>query len=91
MDMEEVRLSDWPEPPGSHAWLPAYGFQHDIMDKDDYFGSTGEFVYKPSGLKLITALLIVYVAKFVNVGWLKHARNAFVVVLHCMFQVVIPC
>ncbi|XP_004928633.2 serine/arginine repetitive matrix protein 1 isoform X3 [Bombyx mori] len=40
--MEEVRISDWPEPPGSHAWLPAYGFQHDIMDKDDYFGTNGD-------------------------------------------------
>ncbi|XP_046976365.1 uncharacterized protein LOC124542461 isoform X1 [Vanessa cardui] len=40
--MEEVRISDWPEPPGSHAWLPAYGFQHEIMEKDDYFGSNGD-------------------------------------------------
>lgn len=40
--MEEVRISDWPEPPGSHAWLPAYGYQHDLMDKDDYFGTNGE-------------------------------------------------
>lgn len=40
--MEEVRISDWPEPPGSSAWLPAYGYQHEIMDKDDYFGSNGE-------------------------------------------------
>ncbi|KPJ06643.1 hypothetical protein RR48_11690 [Papilio machaon] len=40
--MEEVRISDWPEPPGSHAWLPAYGFQHDLLDKDDFFGSNGE-------------------------------------------------
>ncbi|XP_041973649.1 nascent polypeptide-associated complex subunit alpha, muscle-specific form [Aricia agestis] len=40
--MEEVRISDWPEPPGSHAWLPAYGFQHEIMDKDDYFGTNGD-------------------------------------------------
>ncbi|XP_075988568.1 uncharacterized protein LOC142984672 isoform X4 [Anticarsia gemmatalis] len=40
--MEEVRISDWPEPPGSHAWLPAYGFQHDLMDKDDYFGTNGD-------------------------------------------------
>ncbi|XP_059060297.1 uncharacterized protein LOC131853430 [Achroia grisella] len=40
--MEEVRISDWPEPPGSHAWLPAYGFQHDIMDKDDYFCTNGD-------------------------------------------------
>lgn len=41
--MEEVRISDWPEPPGSHAWLPAYGFQHDLMDKDaEYFGTNGE-------------------------------------------------
>ncbi|CAB3257285.1 unnamed protein product [Arctia plantaginis] len=37
--MEEVQISDWPEPPGSHAWLPAYGYQHDLMDKDDYFGT----------------------------------------------------
>lgn len=43
VDMEEVRISDWPEPPGSHAWLPAYGFQHDLLDKDDFFGSNGEF------------------------------------------------
>ncbi|XP_045505510.1 serine/arginine repetitive matrix protein 2 isoform X2 [Colias croceus] len=35
--MEEVRISDWPEPPGSHAWLPAYGFQHELLEKDDYF------------------------------------------------------
>ncbi|CAH0722266.1 unnamed protein product, partial [Brenthis ino] len=41
--MEEIRISDWPEPPGSHAWLPAYGFQHEIMEKEDYFGSNGEF------------------------------------------------
>ncbi|XP_064077088.1 protein PRRC2C isoform X4 [Vanessa tameamea] len=40
--MEEIRISDWPEPPGSHAWLPAYGFQHEIMEKDDYFGSNGD-------------------------------------------------
>ncbi|XP_050355874.1 serine/arginine repetitive matrix protein 2 isoform X3 [Nymphalis io] len=40
--MEEVRISDWPEPPGSHAWLPAYGFQHEIMEKDDYFISNGD-------------------------------------------------
>ncbi|XP_045542622.1 uncharacterized protein C6orf132 homolog [Papilio machaon] len=40
--MEEVRISDWPEPPGSHAWLPAYGFQHDLLDKDDFFGSNGD-------------------------------------------------
>ncbi|KAJ0180966.1 hypothetical protein K1T71_003051 [Dendrolimus kikuchii] len=40
--MEEVRISDWPEPPGSHAWLPAYGFQHDLLDKDDYFGTNGD-------------------------------------------------
>ncbi|XP_021194240.2 serine/arginine repetitive matrix protein 2 isoform X1 [Helicoverpa armigera] len=40
--MEEVRISDWPEPPGSHAWLPAYGFQHDLMDKDDYYGTNGD-------------------------------------------------
>lgn len=40
--MEEVRISDWPEPPGSHAWLPAYGFQHELLDKDDYFGTNGE-------------------------------------------------
>ncbi|CAG5041654.1 unnamed protein product [Parnassius apollo] len=40
--MEEVRISDWPEPPGSHAWLPAYGFQHELLDKDDYFGSNGD-------------------------------------------------
>lgn len=40
--MDEVRLSDWPEPPGSTAWLPAYGFQHDIIEKDDYFGTNGE-------------------------------------------------
>lgn len=40
--MEEVRISDWPEPPGSHAWLPAYGFQHDILDKDDYFSTNGD-------------------------------------------------
>ncbi|CAK1548161.1 unnamed protein product [Leptosia nina] len=39
--MEEVRISDWPEPPGSHAWLPAYGFQHELLEKDDYF-ATGE-------------------------------------------------
>lgn len=42
VEMEEVRISDWPEPPGSHAWLPAYGFQHDLLDKDDYFGTNGE-------------------------------------------------
>ncbi|XP_052737137.1 serine/arginine repetitive matrix protein 2 [Bicyclus anynana] len=40
--MEEIRISDWPEPPGSHAWLPAYGFQHEIMEKDEYFGSNGD-------------------------------------------------
>ncbi|XP_028169373.1 serine/arginine repetitive matrix protein 1-like, partial [Ostrinia furnacalis] len=40
--MEEVRISDWPDPPGSHAWLPAYGFQHEILDKDDYFCTNGE-------------------------------------------------
>ncbi|XP_053601875.1 nascent polypeptide-associated complex subunit alpha, muscle-specific form isoform X1 [Plodia interpunctella] len=40
--MEEVRISDWPDPPGSHAWLPAYGFQHEIVDKDDYFCSNGD-------------------------------------------------
>lgn len=40
--MEEIRISDWPEPPGSHAWLPAYGFQHEIMEKEDFFGSNGE-------------------------------------------------
>ncbi|XP_048006015.1 serine/arginine repetitive matrix protein 2 [Leguminivora glycinivorella] len=39
--MEEVRVADWPEPPGASAWLPAYGFQHEI-DKDDYFGSNGD-------------------------------------------------
>lgn len=42
VEMEEVRISDWPEPPGSHAWLPAYGFQHDLLDKDDYFGTNGK-------------------------------------------------
>ncbi|KAL0850480.1 hypothetical protein ABMA28_012275 [Loxostege sticticalis] len=40
--MEEVRISDWPDPPGSHAWLPAYGFQHEILDKDDYFCTNGD-------------------------------------------------
>ncbi|XP_069366002.1 nascent polypeptide-associated complex subunit alpha, muscle-specific form isoform X2 [Maniola hyperantus] len=40
--MEEIRISDWPEPPGSHAWLPAYGFQHEIMEKEDLFGSNGD-------------------------------------------------
>lgn len=40
--MEDVRITDWPEPPGSHAWLPAYGFQHDLLDKDDYLGTNGE-------------------------------------------------
>ncbi|XP_045785953.1 proline-rich protein 36 isoform X4 [Maniola jurtina] len=40
--MEEIRISDWPEPPGSHAWLPAYGFQHEIMEKEDFFGSNGD-------------------------------------------------
>lgn len=44
-DMEEVRISDWPDPPGSHAWLPAYGFQHEILDKDDYFCTNGECHY----------------------------------------------
>lgn len=42
--MEEVHISDWPEPPGSHAWLPAYGFQHEIMEKDEYFVSNGEWL-----------------------------------------------
>ncbi|VVD06127.1 unnamed protein product [Leptidea sinapis] len=37
--MEEVRISDWPEPPGTNAWLPAYGFQHDLLEKDDFFGN----------------------------------------------------
>ncbi|XP_045490359.1 uncharacterized protein LOC110999170 isoform X4 [Pieris rapae] len=37
--MEDVRISDWPEPPGSHAWLPAYGFQHEILEKEDFFSS----------------------------------------------------
>lgn len=40
--MDEVRLSDWPEPPGSTAWLPAYGFQHEIVEKDDFFNSNGD-------------------------------------------------
>ncbi|GBP27815.1 hypothetical protein EVAR_94219_1 [Eumeta japonica] len=46
--MDEVRLPDWPEP-GPNVWLPAYGFHHDIMDKEDYFNANGRVSAQNTG------------------------------------------
>lgn len=45
--LEELSFSEWPDPPGSHPWLPAYGFQppqDHSLEKEDFLDPAGEFL-----------------------------------------------
>lgn len=44
--MEDIAFGDWPGQTmdlngSNHPWLPAYGFQQPILEKDDFLGSPG--------------------------------------------------